>query len=191
MSVASFPSPPAPLVPAQSTRLPASVMAAALARLLEDADSALDHDLRGTNTSIARAANLLGQARLYLPMQNLPAPRSILPGGLAVWQAKRVLAEIEARLDASIRVAELAATVRLSSSYFCRAFKMSFGLPPHAYVMQMRVERAKRLMLESATPLAEIALSCGLSDQAHLSRMFRQIAGESPNAWRRRHAQAT
>ena len=110
------------------------------------------------------------------------APR----GGLSAWQIKHVLARIDANIDGPLRLAELAAAARLSSSYFSRPFKVSVGETPHAYIMRHRMEHAKRLMLEHAAPLAEIALSCGLADQAHLSRMFRQIVGESPNFWGRR-----
>jgi AraC family transcriptional regulator len=45
-------------------------------------------------------------------------------------------------------------------------------------------------MLATTTPLAEIAVSCGLADQAHFTRLFRRFAGESPGAWRRARATA-
>jgi AraC family transcriptional regulator len=108
--------------------------------------------------------------------------------GLMPWQAERVLAYIEARLETPLRAVELGAVARLSTSHFSRAFKVSTGRTPHAYVLARRVERAKRLMLaDDPVPLAEIALRCGLSDQAHLSRVFRKIVAESPGAWRRRN----
>jgi AraC-like DNA-binding protein len=82
----------------------------------------------------------------------------------------------------------LAAVARLSVSHFSRAFRVSFGQPPHGYVMSRRIEKAKRLILSNEPmSLAQVALSCGLSDQAHLSRMFRNLVGESPTAWRRRY----
>jgi AraC family transcriptional regulator len=115
-------------------------------------------------------------------------PSHVSCGGLAAWQSRRVRACIEANLERSLRVSDLAAMARLSVSHFSRAFKTSFGQSPHAYVMTRRVERAKHLiLLGDPTPLAVIALNCGLSDQAHLSRMFRKIVGDSPAAWRRRY----
>jgi AraC-like DNA-binding protein len=106
-------------------------------------------------------------------------------GGPGAWQAERVLAHIEEQIDSPLPVIELAALVELSSSHFCRAFKVRYGLPPHAYVLQRRIERAKRLMLaKEDLPLAEIALTSGLSDQSHLSRVFRRFVGETPKAWR-------
>jgi AraC-like DNA-binding protein len=120
--------------------------------------------------------------------QDPPVPKTFAPGSLMAWQADRVLAHIEMQLETSLRAQELAALTRLSSSHFCHAFKVSFGVSPHAYVLRRRVERAKRLMVSAeAAPLADIALSCGLADQAHLSRVFRKLVGESPSAWRRKY----
>jgi AraC-like DNA-binding protein len=107
--------------------------------------------------------------------------------GLNAWQGNRALAHIEEQLDSPLPAIELAALIELSSSHFCRAFKVRFGLPPHAYVLQRRIERAKSLMLAREDhPLAEIALTCGLSDQSHLSLVFRRFVGEAPKAWRTR-----
>ena len=120
--------------------------------------------------------------------RNIAAPKIESSGGLAIWQAKRVMAYIEAHLNTQLRASDLAATTRLSVGHFSRAFKISFGRPPHAFVMTRRAEKAKQLLLlEDPIPLAEIALRCGLSDQAHLSRVFRGVVGHSPAAWRRRH----
>jgi AraC family transcriptional regulator len=96
-----------------------------------------------------------------------------------------VTSHIEAHLDRPIRNEDLAALVRLNPSHFGRAFRNSFGEPPHEYLIRRRVERAQGLMLSSDAPLSEIALDCGLADQAHLSRLFRRLVGETPRAWRR------
>jgi AraC-like DNA-binding protein len=66
-----------------------------------------------------------------------------------------------------------------------RAFRESFGCPPHAYLMRRRMECAQGLMLTTNTPLGQIALECGLADQSHLSRLFHKFVGETPAAWRR------
>ena len=81
-----------------------------------------------------------------------------------------------------------AAVARRSTAHFCRAFRRTFGQTPHAYVTTRRLERAKSLMLESHEQLSVIALLCGFTDQAHLSKLFRQHTGEPPGAWRRRRA---
>jgi AraC-like DNA-binding protein len=55
------------------------------------------------------------------------------------------------------------------------------------HIVRLRLERAKQLMLTTRDPLSDIALRCGLADQAHLSKLFRRWTGETPNAWRRRN----
>jgi transcriptional regulator GlxA family with amidase domain len=106
-------------------------------------------------------------------------------GGLAPWQVRKVTSYIDANLDQTIRNDDLAAIVRLNASHFGRAFRNSFGEPPHEYVIRRRVERAQGLMLSTRASLSSIALDCGLADQAHLSRLFRRVVGETPRAWRR------
>jgi hypothetical protein len=69
----------------------------------------------------------------------------------------------------------------------CR-YKQSFRpLTPHAYVLRLRLELAQNLTLTTDDPLSQIALSCGLADQAHLSKLFRRTFHDTPNASRRRN----
>jgi AraC family transcriptional regulator len=104
------------------------------------------------------------------------------------WQARRVFEYVEARIEARLKVAEVAGSLSLSSSHFCREFKRTFGVTVHAYVMRRRIEIAQHLMLTTSEPLSEIALRCGLSDQSHLTRWHRRVAGTTPNAWRRQNS---
>jgi AraC-like DNA-binding protein len=92
---------------------------------------------------------------------------------------------IEANIDRPLRIWDLSARVNLSDTHFSRAFKHTFGLTPHAYVVQRRLETASRLMVETADSLTEIALRCGLCDQSHLTRLFRRHMGAPPAVWRR------
>lgn len=133
--------------------------------------------------AIDRAAAKLLAARA-VEMLDGPA-ETVLPHVLAPWQAKRVDAYIDEHIGESITVVQLASCARLSASYFGRAFKASFGDPPHAYVLRKRVALARKLMVETSASLAEIALDCGMADQSHLTRIFRRFTGMSPNAWRR------
>ena len=105
--------------------------------------------------------------------------------GLAPWQQKRVADYIEARLDARLTVADMAALVHLSPFHFARAFKQSFGMPPHRYHMMRRVEAAKALLNATTTPMMEIALRLGFSEASSLSAGFRRVTGVSPSAYRR------
>ncbi|MFC0407114.1 helix-turn-helix domain-containing protein [Roseomonas elaeocarpi] len=123
-----------------------------------------------------------------LPRNTVPTPSR---GGasLAPWQEKRVRAFVEEHLHESVSVTDMAAVAKLSRSFFSRAFGTNFGNSPHAFVMERRIARAKAMMLDTNEPLAEIAVACGLSDQAHLSRLFRRQVDCTPSAWRR-HARA-
>jgi transcriptional regulator GlxA family with amidase domain len=96
-----------------------------------------------------------------------------------------VLAHIEANLSTPMRNKDLAAIARLSQFHFNVAFRNSIGEAPHGYIIRRRVERAQGLMLSTEKPLSEVAAECGMADQAHFTRLFRRIVGESPAAWRR------
>ncbi|MFZ3177437.1 MAG: AraC family transcriptional regulator [Methylovirgula sp.] len=113
---------------------------------------------------------------------SIEAPRR---GGLALWQQKRVADFIEAQLDSRISVAEMAELVHLSPYHFSRAFKESFGVPPHRYHMSRRVEAAKNLLGGTATPVTEIALRLGFSEASSLSAGFHRLTGASPSEYRR------
>ena len=106
-------------------------------------------------------------------------------GGLAVWQARRAVAHIEANLGSKLAISEMADLVALSKSHFSRAFKQTLGSCPMAYLAVRRVERAKLMMASTGQRLTDIALACGFADQSHLNRCFHRIVGVSPGLWRR------
>jgi AraC-like DNA-binding protein len=95
-------------------------------------------------------------------------------GGLAPLRIHRLQAIVEEHLSQSIRLADLSGVVGLSVPHFSRAFRLSFGQPPHLYVIQRRPERARHLMLTSGIALSELAIVCGFNDQAHFCRLFRR-----------------
>ena len=152
--------------------------------LIAEAESSLDTNKAISKACLARACALLNLERY----RNGPSAQSLDRGGLAPWQRQRVQAYIDAHLDARIEMADLTTIVRLSTSHFARAFKTSFGEAPFAYIARARIERAKRLMLETETALSQIALDCGMCDQSHFTRVFSRVVGESPNNWRRAHS---
>lgn len=148
-------------------------------RLLMRALASVDQDETVAIALLRKASNLLR------PLSGGEGRGRTASGGLAPWQVKRLRQHIDARLGEPISLDELAQLVRLSTSYFSAAFKVSFGTSPHNYIVAQRVERAKRRMVDSDAPLSEIALDCGLADQSHLSRIFRRATGTTPSAWRR------
>lgn len=108
-------------------------------------------------------------------------------GGLAPGVLRRVLAQIESRLDEGIPLAELAKLAGLSEGHFSRAFKRSVGLPPHRYALHRRVAAAARLLESDDQSLTDIALSLGFSDQSIFTRQFAALTGATPGAYRRTH----
>jgi AraC family transcriptional regulator len=105
--------------------------------------------------------------------------------GLSAAQARRLRDYIEANLAATLTCDRLAAVAGVSSHYLLRHFKARFGCAPHAYVLARRVERARRLLAQSAHDLREVAMLTGFSDQPHLTRVFRRCLGTTPAAYRR------
>lgn len=95
-----------------------------------------------------------------------------------------VLFYIQTRLDRTITVDQLAAEAGMSSSYFARLFKETLGSTPMQYVMAYRIEQAIRMMGDTARPLSDIALACGFADQAHFTRSFKQVVGQTPRTHR-------
>jgi transcriptional regulator GlxA family with amidase domain len=154
-----------------------------VAELFTALSSTLNDERDSAEDSLSRAAAML---------QTVESPRAAanaeLKSGLAPWQVRKVTAHIESNLDQPLRSCDLAALVRLSPAHFSRTFRVSFGCSPLDYVMRRRMEHAQGLMLSTDTPLAQIALDCGLCDQAHFSRSFRRVVGESPRVWRRARA---
>jgi AraC-like DNA-binding protein len=145
---------------------------------------------RSADTCLVRAWHLLHTTSKPWTSHGVPPQADISiatgrHGGLAPWQVRRIAAYIDANLNSTITVQLLAKLARLSHWYFSRAFKASFGSPPHQYVMRRRTELAQEMMLQTESSLSQIALDCGLADQAHLTKLFRRMVGITPRAWQR------
>ena len=89
------------------------------------------------------------------------------------------------RLRSGLSLAELAHSVGLSESQFARAFKVRMGVPPHRYLMRLRLDRAQRLLRTSELTIAEIATTCGFAHQEHLTQVMRARLDTTPGALRR------
>jgi AraC family transcriptional regulator len=107
-----------------------------------------------------------------------PLPRRIL---------RRVIDHMEARLDADLTLAELAAESGYSRTHFIRMFKAATGQTPHRHLLELRLRKAQSMLTNSGLSLTEIALACGFSSHAHLSSAFRSRFGTTPSEYRRNH----
>jgi AraC family transcriptional regulator len=106
-------------------------------------------------------------------------------GGLAAWQQRIVTAYIEEHLAEPISLATLAQLARLSPHYFCRAFKQSFGVPPHRYHTARRIERAKILLAKPAPSVTHIGFAVGFSQTSSFTAAFRKATGLTPTGYHR------
>jgi AraC family transcriptional regulator len=106
-------------------------------------------------------------------------------GGLAAWQLRRAIELIESDLTATPSLAELASHAGLSLAHFCTAFKQSAGVPPHRYLLNRRIARAKALMAEPTSSLTEIARESGFGSSSQFATAFRRIEGQTPSEFRR------
>jgi len=82
-----------------------------------------------------------------------------------------------------IRLAQLAELVSLSPYHFARAFRQSFGVPPHRYHVGRRIERAKTLLASST--VTQVALAVGFAETSSFSAVFRRLTGFTPSEFRR------
>jgi len=97
----------------------------------------------------------------------------------AVQQAR---AYLEAHFTENITLAELTQVAGLSRFHLTRLFRQALGLPPHAYLTQVRVRQAKALLVADL-PIAQVAAETGFTDQSHLTRHFKRVVGVTPGQY--------
>ena len=149
----------------------------ALAKLLAD-------EIKSPSKHAVYAESLVGS--IVAGLLDIPAEKEERAAGrLTQAQMNKLISHIDALGDYRISVADMAAVVGLSESWFANVFKQTMGKTPLQWQLATRVELSKKLLGESDLPVASIAAQLGFSDQAHLTKVFRQIVGETPAAWRR------
>jgi AraC-like DNA-binding protein len=172
--------------PAGTPRFPQTVLddptTAALVRSAHQAAEYADNLASATLLRIALAGLLRGHAAGGPAARPRPARRA----PAAVGATRDVLHE---RLADPPTLAELAAMTELSQFALLRAFRAETGLPPHAYLNQQRVRRA-RTLLDSGLSAADVAAQVGFADQAHLTRHFKRVVGVPPAAYQRERLKA-
>lgn len=89
-----------------------------------------------------------------------------------------------AHLGGDLSLERLAHVAGMGVPHFCTLFRKNYGVTPHDWVMQLRLDAASDLLRGSEHPLAEIAERTGFADQSHFTRRFKQRFGTSPNKWR-------
>ena len=91
---------------------------------------------------------------------------------------------VQAHLGNPLALVDLARMAGLSPHYFLLAFRKSFGVTPHQYVLGERIREAMRLLRRDQLSISEVALSVGFADQSHFTATFRRFAGTTPRRFR-------
>ena len=124
---------------------------------------------------------MLNLLRTYC--QDRPQPQQV-NGGLGEKRLKLVLAYIDAHLAENIGLQDMATVAGLGQHHFSTMFRQSTGISPYRYVIERRIDRAKRQLRQKDAAIIDIALACGFADQSHLTRHFRKFVGMTPRAFR-------
>ena len=113
-------------------------------------------------------------------MKQLPSPR----GGLSAKSARRIEEYLREHFTEKVHVAELAAVAGISPNHFIVRFAKTFGMPPHRYLINLRLDFAEKMLIEGEVPIAEIAYLTGFSDQSHLATTMKRYRGRTPTELR-------
>ena len=124
--------------------------------------------------------------RLLAGHAGAPAPPQSAIGGLSPMTLNRAIQRLRSSVATDVSLAALASDAGLSRFHFCRAFKESTGLSPHAWLRQHRLEQAMKMLRDNGDSIALIAATLGYSSQTAFAAAFRKLTGESPTDWRRR-----
>jgi AraC family transcriptional regulator len=120
----------------------------------------------------------------YLLQQHAQLPEASATSSLAGTRLQKVLAYMAERMAEDIPVVELADACAMSESHFSREFHKSVGMPPHQYLMKLRIERARELLMESEARIIDVALELGFTNASHFARAFARRYGVAPAAFR-------
>ena len=124
--------------------------------------------------------------RLLAAYAGSPATFQPIMGGLSPKVLRRAIERLHSDSDADVSLAALASDAGLSRFHFCRAFKESTGLSPHAWLRQHHLEQAMNMLRDADASIVSVAAALGYSSQTAFAAAFRKMTGETPSEWRRR-----
>ena len=154
-------------------------------RLLLSAADALEGNAALDSLFRHQLTDLLATRLLAAHAGSSTAFRPVM-GGLSPKILSRAIERLRSEHDADISLGALAADAGLSRFHFCRAFKESTGLSPHAWLRQHRLERAMNMLRDTDVSVVAVAAALGYSSQTAFAAAFRKLTGETPTDWRRR-----
>lgn len=123
--------------------------------------------------------------RLYTLLCSLALPEEKQPGGETSEQMSRAKEYLKNNIEKEVTIEEVAGVVHLSPSYFSKVFKASCGFSPYDYLLRLRLEKAKELLINTGKPIGEIAYRTGFNSQANFIYFFKKQTGFSPLKFRK------
>ena len=105
--------------------------------------------------------------------------------GLGAYKLKLITSFIAEHTDEDLSIERLAKMADVSTFHFARMFKKDMGISPHQYVIQHRIARARQLLRDPGSSIADIAYQTGFSSQSHLTDTFQKVVGVTPAKYRR------
>ena len=146
----------------------------------------LHSQLEKTAPTLAMEETLLELLRRLVDRH--ASERALPQADISFSAVARARSYLDDNFGKSVKLAELSQVCGISPFHLIRSFRDNVGMPPHAYLTQVRANRARE-MLTSGEPLSSAAYLCGFSDQAHLTRTFKRIFGITPGAYATRAGQ--
>lgn len=139
----------------------------------------------------AFAENLVGSIVTgLLDLQAADEEKTVASGRLTQAQLNRLSTYFGNCGGRRLSVREMSEVVGLSESWFANVFKQTTGMTPLQWQLSRRIDLAKSMLSDTSVSIADVSAQFGFSDQAHLTKVFRSLTGETPAAWRRKHHSA-
>ena len=144
---------------------------------------AMYSEVKSGASSGAMFAESLSIALLSYVAERIPARSMRVRGSLSDAQRRRLARYIDEHLQEDLKLTDIAKLVGLQPRHFSTLFRKAFGITPHQYLIERRIEHGARLLAGSAADIATIALHVGFSSQSHFATAFRKRYGMSPRRY--------
>jgi AraC family transcriptional regulator len=149
-------------------------------KLIRGAANGPEYDAMGTESLFVELGTRLLFVSRLLPQEEPPTdshfPRHLL---------RRVLERMHEGLDSALSLSALAAESGYSRAHFMRIFKATMGVTPHIHVLELRLQRAQKMVTSASMSLIDIALACGFRGHAHFTTAFTRRFGVAPSFYRK------
>ena len=114
----------------------------------------------------------------------MPAP----PRKASSRRMKELIDFMRMHFDEPVSLPQLASLCGLSTPHFTRAFREAVGQPPHTFLINLRLEKARELLEHTPRSITDIAFTCGFEQSQYFATLFRRKLGCTPSEWRRRRS---